>query len=207
MLLHDHIITFLCYQISITLQYCVIMLVQYSTAMFTISLHYLIIHYYIIILSRPFLSYYDIILSYCYMGVSDKPSYEKWPDLDIVFPRVVDLRYCCTERIGTYNFTTKSLKRQAERNRNVLERIALSQNSERVAQNVQERIVAGHDCVNLLRGLHGTYRSVQFQAMIATIYRECCTERIGTYSIRAWAQRFAERVARNVSERITSEQD
>ena len=43
--------------------------------------------------------------------------------------------------------------------------------------------------------------------MIAAIYRECCTERIGTYSFRAWAQRFAERVARNVSERITSEQD
>ena len=43
--------------------------------------------------------------------------------------------------------------------------------------------------------------------MIAAIHRECCTERIGTYSFRAWAQRFAERVARNVSERITSEQD
>ena len=53
------------------------------------------------------------------MGLSEKPFQLKRAFLANHFCGVADLRYCCTERIGTYNYLTKSLKKQAERIRNV----------------------------------------------------------------------------------------
>ena len=120
------------------------------------------------------------------MGVSQKPFRSKCALSLVGILMDHDLRYCCTERTGTYVFSTNSSDVCTERIGTFMERTGTYQIKQELWKGCTERI-GTYTLRELFCVSHGgVARNVQERMRKGNILADlhnCCTERTGTYQI------------------------